>query len=159
MKDESFHLKVLEEQDIREHFSAFQKLLCTCFPTFPSSIKDKFITQWSMERLRTVPITGAFKGDTPIGFTVISPPEGGVGTLFWLMVDHAHQGQGLGSSLLTYIETIYHAQDCHKIKLTAPTLEACQFYEKKGFTVEGFHPCHWYQMDFWSLAKQISRTL
>lgn len=152
-------LKTVTEGDIPTHFATFQHLLKATFPHFP----EQFFRQWSLERLTLIArdngVICLFHQEKPIGFSIMSPPEGGVGTLFWLLVDNAYQRQGLGSHLLAHVEEHYQARGCHKVKLTAPSRKACHFYEKKGFMVEGFHPHHWYQLDFWSLAKQILRTL
>ncbi len=162
MKLQPLSPRFIRQEELGRYYPSFQSLLYTCFPHLPEHVAENYIHQWSKERLtsftKTQGFLGIFQEDSPLGFAVISPPEGGVGTLFWLMVEQTKQGLGLGSLLLKEVEQQYRFQECHKIKLTAPSEQACRFYEKKGFVMEGFHPNHWYEMDFWSLAKQISRN-
>jgi len=83
------------------------------------------------------------------------PPEGGVGTIMWLLVAPEAQGQGLGSALFHAACARYRELGAHKIKLTAPTAQAVRFYERLGFRQEGFHPNHWWGQDFWALGLPL----
>ncbi len=93
-----------------------------------------------------LPVAGLFFGGVP---------EGGVGTVIWFGVDQRCRGRSVGHVLLDSIEQFYSGLGAHKIKLFCNTSEARQFYEKSGYTVEGFHPGHWWQIDCWSMGKAI----
>lgn len=86
------------------------------------------------------------------GLLVGLPPEGGVGTIMWLLVAPESQGQGVGSALFHEACKRYREMGAHKIKLTAPNAQAVRFYERLGFHQEGFHPAHWWRQDFWALG-------
>jgi ribosomal protein S18 acetylase RimI-like enzyme len=89
------------------------------------------------------------------GICVGAPPEGGVGTMIWLVVAPQFRTQGIGKALFDHLCGYYRGLGCHKIKLTAPNKEAIKFYQGRGMTVEGEHPSHWWGMHVWSLGKQL----
>lgn len=89
------------------------------------------------------------------GLLVGTPPEGGVGTIIWLLVVPECRNEHIGGRLFEEACRRYKAMDCHKLKLTAPTQAARQFYEKQGMTVEGFHPDHWFHISLWSLGMNL----
>jgi ribosomal protein S18 acetylase RimI-like enzyme len=90
-----------------------------------------------------------------IGVVIGTPPEGGVGTIQWLLIVPSSRGEGVGRRLFEAACGRFRSLGCHKIKLTAPNQKAVKFYEKQGMKVEGFHPDHWWHRDFWSLGKKL----
>ncbi|GAB7081649.1 GNAT family N-acetyltransferase [Megalodesulfovibrio paquesii] len=90
-----------------------------------------------------------------LGLLLGLPPEGGVGTIMWLLVTPEAQGQGVGSALFHAACARFRELGAHKIKLTAPTAQAVRFYERLGFHQEGFHPNHWWGQDFWALGLPL----
>ena len=90
-----------------------------------------------------------------IGLVSGTPPEGGVGTIIWLIIHPEHRDKKLGKTLLQQACQHYQDLHCHKIKLTAPTEAAKNFYLKQGMQTEGFHPRHWFGLDFWSLGMEL----
>jgi GNAT superfamily N-acetyltransferase len=100
-------------------------------------------------------LLGARKNGDLVGVLVCLFPEGGIATILWLIVASNYRGQGIGSKL--FDEACKWALDngCHKIKLTASTEDAVSFYKLKGMIIEGFHPNHWWHLDFWSLGKLL----
>lgn len=89
------------------------------------------------------------------GILIGTPPEGGVATILWLLVSARCRREGIGKCLFEAGCSCFRSMGCHKIKLTAPTSDAVRFYEKQGMAVEGFHPDHWWHLDFWSLGKNL----
>ena len=89
------------------------------------------------------------------GALIGTAPEGGVGTVVWLVVAPECRMSGIGRSLFEKACGFYFSSGCHKIKLTASTRDAVSFYEKLGMNVEGFHPSHWWGLDFWSMGKLL----
>ncbi len=98
---------------------------------------------------------GCRTGVAITGVVLCSRPEGGVATIIWLIVGEAHQGAGQGVLLLQAACDWARRQGCHKIKLTASSPDAIRFYERNGMDVEGYHPSHWWSIDFWSLGMQL----
>ena len=88
-----------------------------------------------------------------VGITIGAPPQGGVGTILWLLVRSKWRNYNIGTKLFNEICKEYSLLGCHKVKLTATTKNAVVFYKSKGMEVEGFHSKHWWGMDFWSLGK------
>ena len=101
------------------------------------------------------PVFIAMKNDCLAGVLIGSLPEGGVGTIIWLIVFSGFRGIGLGKDLFEKACKAYSSMGCHKVKLTASTPEAVRFYEKLGMSVEGQHNNHWWMLDFWSLGKLL----
>jgi ribosomal protein S18 acetylase RimI-like enzyme len=102
------------------------------------------------------PIFIASKNGCLAGVLVGSLPEGGVGTIIWLIVSSEFRGLGAGKALFKQACKTYHSMGCHKVKLTATTPEAVKFYKKLGMSVEGQHISHWWMLDFWSLGKLLA---
>ena len=95
----------------------------------------------------------AWQNKKMVGLLLGTPPEGGVGTIIWVLVDQKNQRHGIGKHLLSKAYSHYREMGSHKVKLTVPSKEIIQFYEKQGMEVEGFHKNHWWNMDMWSMAK------
>lgn len=85
-------------------------------------------------------------------------PEGGVGTIIWLMVDPEFQNNKIGSHLLHYAKEHYQHLGAHKLKLTVHDKRAASFYEREGLTVECLHQNHWWNLDFWEMVCFLSET-
>ena len=90
------------------------------------------------------------------GVLVGAGVEGGVGTIIWLVVSPVCRGKGIGKALFERACDEYRSLGAHKVKLTVPTQEAVKFYENMGMEVEGYHPAHWWGLDFWSLGKLLN---
>lgn len=140
----------------------FDNMLATNFPTIPPQGLHAYKKSWTkqniLKRIRsnTDLLFLAWHKDKPIGLLSGSSPEGGVGTVIWMMVEEEHRNKKIGKRLLSYASQFYQGHGCHKIKLTAPSERAKDFYLKQGMVIEGVHPSHWWKIDFWSLAKIIS---
>lgn len=98
---------------------------------------------------------GARTGGTITGVVLCNRPEGGVATIIWLITGKGQQGNGQGALLLQRACKWAKEQGCHKIKLTASSQRAIPFYERNGMEVEGYHPSHWWGIDFWSLGMRL----
>ena len=90
-----------------------------------------------------------------VGLLLGTPPEGGVGTIIWVLVAKELQCQGIGKCLLSEAFRRYRQMGVHKVKLTVPSKETVKFYKKQGMEVEGFHKDPWWHMDMWSMGKTI----
>ena len=139
-------------------FSFFSYLLKACFSDFSPSLANYFLAYWTPEKLTQLAChKNSLLCQTDEGLIIVSPPEGGVATILWLLVDPAHQKKGCGRRLLGQAIAHYQKQKCHKLKVMAPSLTAVHYYEHNGFKTEGFHPTHWAECDFWSLGKFIQK--
>lgn len=131
--------------------------------SFPSKALEHFRQTFTDEELYkrikcpNTPIFIASNNGRPAGVLLGSSPEGGIGTIIWLIVSNETRGLGLGKGLFKQACKAYKSMGCHKIKLTATTLDAVKFYEKLGMSVEGRHLCHWWRLDFWSLGKLLPK--
>ena len=83
---------------------------------------------------------GAFAGDELVGYACWGPTPGTERTwdLYWIVVDPARQGQGVGTQLLGEVEHRLMADGCRLIVVEtssradyAPTRG---FYERRGYT-------------------------
>jgi GNAT superfamily N-acetyltransferase len=135
-----------------------RQLITTSFSTFPPAAIKEYLAPWGRKRVISRlehgndVLIAALADDDVIGVVSGTAPEGGVGTVVWLLVDERWRGLKVGRGLYEAACNAYRELGAHKMKLTAPSEEARQFYESCGMRVEGLHPCHWYKMSFFSLG-------
>ena len=83
---------------------------------------------------------GAFDGDTLAGFVCWGPTPGTEGTydLYWLVVDPARHGQGIGTQLLSDVERRLRTDDGRLIVTETSSRADYEptraFYEHRGYT-------------------------
>ena len=83
---------------------------------------------------------GAFDGDTLAGFVCWGPTPGTEGTydLYWLVVDPARHGQGIGTQLLSDVERRLKTDDGRLIVTETSSRADYEptraFYEHRGYT-------------------------
>jgi GNAT superfamily N-acetyltransferase len=141
--------------------TVIKQILNTSFSTFPQEAIADYLEPWTpdvvisrLERDDDI-LIAAFAGDEITGLVSGTAPEGGVGTVVWLLVDAPWRGQNVGRALYHAACDAYRALGAHKMKLTAPSERAKCFYESCGMRVEGVHPEHWYRLDFISLGTAL----
>jgi ribosomal protein S18 acetylase RimI-like enzyme len=138
-----------------------RRILISSFPTFSQEAIMDYLKPWTLDRVIARLeyghdiLVAAFVGDEIIGLVSGTAPEGGVGTVVWLLVDARWRGRKAGRALYDAACHAYRDLGAHKMKLTAPSEEAKRFYESCGMRVEGFHPKHWYEMEFFSLGTAL----
>lgn len=83
---------------------------------------------------------GAYAGDELVGYACWGPTPGTEGThdLYWIVVDAARHGQGVGSQLLRDVERRLTADGCRLLVVETSSRAdygpTRAFYEKRGFT-------------------------
>lgn len=92
---------------------------------------------------------GAYAGDELVGYACWGPTPGTHGTydLYWIVVDRALQGQGVGTQLLTAVEGQLMADRCRLIVVEtssrADYVSTRAFYERRGYaraaTLPGYY--------------------
>jgi GNAT superfamily N-acetyltransferase len=128
------------------------------FPRLPQQAISSYQRPWSEPHLQHRIMSGqdllriAMRHEKIVGLVSGTAPEGGLGTIIWLLVIPEAHGQGIGTALFAAACDYYRSIGAHKFKLTAPTAKARDFYLKLGMKQEGFHPQHWWEADFWSLG-------
>ena len=151
-------IQEVKPEEIAVFFEKLQILIAD-ETSFPSKAVEYFQSSWSIESLveaahgKKHVLLAAWAGGKIIGVVLGVPPEGGVGTIIWVLVEGAVQGQRIGSQLFQAACTKYRKIGCHKIKLTVPDENTVKFYEKQAMTVEGIHKNHWWGVDMWSMGK------
>ena len=92
---------------------------------------------------------GAYDGDALVGYACWGPTPGTEGTcdLYWIVVDPARHGQGIGTQLLTAVETELRVNGQRLIVVEtssradyAPTR---RFYEGRGYTRAAVVPAYY----------------
>jgi GNAT superfamily N-acetyltransferase len=137
------------------------RLVKANFPMFPAAAIGYYLQAWENEKLaarieaQADVLIVAFEQDTPMGLVSGTAPEGGVGTIVWLLVDNPVQGKGIGRAIFAEARKAYKTLGAHKIKLTAPSAEATLFYEHCGMKTEGHHVNHWWNVDFTAMGIQV----
>lgn len=141
----------------------YEALLKGTFTNFSAQALESYAADWTPEIIAERAAAGRFvmhgafdETAKAAGLLFGAPPEmTGVGTIIWLGIGDGMRGTGLGTKLMRAAFEEYRARGCHKVKIYTETEAARQFYEKLGMQVEGFHPRHWWQVDFWSLGMQL----
>lgn len=83
---------------------------------------------------------GAFAGDDLMGYACWGATPGTQGTwdLYWIVVDPARQGEGIGTQLLTEVEKRLTAEGCRLVVVEtssrADYAATRRFYERRGYT-------------------------
>jgi len=89
---------------------------------------------------------GAYEGDELVGYACWGPVPGTAGTsdLYWLVVDPARHGTGIGRQLLGAVEHQLTAEGSRLIVVETSSLPAYAsthaFYERRGYTRGGTVP-------------------
>lgn len=145
-----------------EHF--FLTSMQDNFSYFPEEAHDFYSKPWLGEplKMRLEQNKGlllcAWMNGQIIGLVSGTLPEGGVGTIIWLMVDKNYQNQKIGAKLLCEAKHYYQNCAAHKIKLTVHDEKAMKFYLREGFQQEALHKKHWWKMDFYAMMYFLSNT-
>lgn len=155
-------IRSIRAEDAPALRSLYLDLLGGTFLNFPPEAIAAYTEDWTIPLLEQRALAarhlllGGFSNDGRAeGLLFGAVPDGGVGTIIWLGVAEAWRNQGLGGTLLTQAFEGYRQRGCHKVKVYTETPAAKRFYERMGMTTEGFHPRHWYGVDFWSLGIQL----
>ena len=83
---------------------------------------------------------GAYAGEELVGYACWGPTPGTDGTwdLYWIVVDPARQGQGIGTELLTDVEQRLTAGGCRLVVVETSSRADYRatraFYERRGYT-------------------------
>lgn len=156
-------VRALTPADLEATVALFNTLLDAEFPSWPAEALAHHRAAWSRDALRarldaspSVSLIAVAAQERPIALLFGSASEGGVATVIWLLVAATERRRGLGRRLLAEACARYRALGCHKLKLTAPSERARDYYRANGFQVEGYHPRHWWQSDFWSLGLDLA---
>jgi ribosomal protein S18 acetylase RimI-like enzyme len=92
---------------------------------------------------------GAFDGDELVGYACWGPTPGTVGTwdLYWIVVDRARQGRGIGSALLAEVETRLTAHGARLAVVETSSrsdyVPTRGFYEARGYTRAATIPAYY----------------
>jgi GNAT superfamily N-acetyltransferase len=155
-------VRQLQPADARAIRALYLDLLHGTFTHFPPEAIEKYAAEWTAEIITERAVAGRFVLDgafntngEALGLLFGAPEESGVGTVIWLGVAAGQRSTGIGAKLMQAAFAEYQARGCHKVKVYTETEEAKQFYLKLGMQTEGFHPRHWWQVNFWSLGKQL----
>ncbi len=132
------------------------------FPYFCDEARSSYSQSLSFENIEKKLTHGneiiliAEHDETICGFLFGVQPEGGVATIIWLIVHPQYQGRKIGKQLTDASKMHYQSIGAHKIKLTVHSERALQFYLREGFSIEGKHINHWWNLDFYSVAYSIN---
>lgn len=155
-------LRKIQPVDALAMRALYLDLLHGTFTHFPPEAIEKYDADWRTEMIAEraaasrFALHGAFDvTGQAVGLLFGAPEDSGVGTIIWLGVADSQRGSGLGAKLMRAAFADYKARGCHKVKVYTETQTAKQFYLKLGMKEEGFHPQHWWQVNFWSLGMQL----
>lgn len=78
------------------------------------------------------------EADRAVVATMMVGYDGHRGSVFYLAVDPAHQGHGLGTALMDHAEAMLLERGCPKasVSVRATNLTVVGFYEARGYQVE-----------------------
>jgi|GEM_PF-2477029 len=160
MTPEIFQIERISAVYTVEARKLYQTLVEELYPA--PEAREAFLQNWQaadFESAQTSEDRPIFIALSPqkcvVGLLIGTGLEGGVGTIVWLGVARENRTMSLGRMLLDEAEGFYREIGGHKIKLFCNTESAKRFYERCGYTVEGWHPEHWWRMDCWSVGKSL----
>lgn len=139
--------------------SLYRAILAEAFPDLPGAAIDSYRDGWTAEVIAEraaagwVMLAACARDGAPVGLCFGAPPEAGVGTVIWVLVADRARGLGVGARLVDAAAACYRERGAHKIKLTAPSTRARDFYLRNGFETEGLHRRHWFGADFWAMGR------
>ena len=141
--------KISLEKDIDKAFDILYASFGQDYPYKPETIdqyrkiysKDYFVN--FIEDKRNI-LLGAFKENTLIGFITIEKQNGGVVFINQFVVAKDHRGKGIGSALMSKMETIALENNCHYVYLYTETLKDEKFYLDKGYKYIGTYDNAWF---------------
>ena len=149
---------LLDKQDSNYFLQALNELVNENI-NLPKKAIDHYLSLWDVEKIKSVSgqyvLIVAKENEKIIGLVLGTPPEGGVGTIIWVLVSQEYQKTGIGQQLMNKAIYTYKEKGAHKIKLTVPDEGTVKFYEKLGMIVEGHHVNHWWNHDFWAMGLII----
>lgn len=156
-------VKPVEEKDVSVFSDLVAGALETDFPYKKETIakykktygKEYFLKVF--ENKKNV-ILGAYENEKLIGGAAVKPEEGGVVYIDWLIVDPKYRGAGVGSALLTEVDSWVLTNKHHYIYLYTETDKNIKFYEKRGFTYMGKFEGAWYGETEHVLSKKLKDT-
>lgn len=162
VSDTQVECRALRLADVAAIRALYEKLLHQTFTTFPAAALERYAADWTITLLHSRisaaqhVLLGAFTADDEaIGLLFGAPPESGVGTIIWLGLAADYRGRGIGAHLMRAAFAQYQERSCHKARIHTETAAARDFYCRLGMQVEGFHPRHWWQVNFWSLGMEL----
>lgn len=160
-----FKIELATIEDAEDLRRFFHSNLLASFSFFPVEAQNFYLEPWGSERLKKrisekrEMFYLAHRDRSLVGIVAGTPAEGGVATIIWLLTSPDAQGKGIGTKLFEKACHHYRESGCHKIKLTAPSETAKDFYLYLGMKQEGFHPNHWWNCDFYSLGFELSQPV
>ena len=92
---------------------------------------------------------GAYDGDGLVGYACWGPRPGTEGTydLYWIVVDPARHGRGVGSRLLAEVERLLTADGCRLVVVETSGRKdyaaTRRFYEARGYTRAAVVPAYY----------------
>ena len=115
----------------------FKRAVATDFNYFPQHYQRQVLDQHKLVRLASAVlrpdrlVLGAKRGKELVGFMIGSRPRRGAAQVYWLYVDPAWRGSGLGGRLLGETLQRLKAAGSHQVALA--THKHKDYYAKKGF--------------------------
>ena len=140
-------------------FTKFLHNAISDYNEFPALGRQLFIKKWNSNYIRDklcdhLMLYCSYQ-DEIHGILIGTPPEGGVATIFWVLVKGEMRNRGIGVSLIEKSIEFFQLNCVHKIKVTVCEPNLIRFYNKFGFVVEGKHPNHWWGKTFYSLGLNL----
>jgi GNAT superfamily N-acetyltransferase len=149
-------IREINLSDTESYLDSLRRLIDTTI-NLPSKAKDSYKKQWNSDAIKkqfgnSLFLIALDESNSIVGLILGTPSEGGVGTIIWVLVDKNQQHHGLGTKMFEQAKEWYIQKGAHKIKLTVPDKSTVSFYLKQGMIIEGEHPNHWWNNNFWSMG-------
>lgn len=136
----------------------FLKIIETDFGHYPKEVRQKYGREEPWKKVYQkgkAQFVVAKRGREIVGYLISGTEGGGVSYANWLGVSRRYRRLGIGGELIRDWEDRAKLQGVHKLRATTSIMKNQEFWEKRGFKLEGTKRNDRYHLTYWIFGKQL----